>query len=209
MRAAIFDAPFGMHVGEWDTPQLAPGEVLVSVVAAGICAGDMYIYQGRNPYSSYPQIGGHEIAGLVARVGPDVTGLAEGTPVVVEPFIGCGSCYPCRIGKSNCCANLQIIGIHTPGGYADYVKAPVENIHRIPPGLSLAFASFAEPVAIGVQATRRGSVAAGELVVILGCGPIGLALIEVSKAKGAHPIGVDINPARREFAAQLGAEVAE
>jgi threonine dehydrogenase-like Zn-dependent dehydrogenase len=138
-----------------------------------------------------------------------VTGLPKGTPVVVEPFIGCGSCYPCRIGKSNCCANLQIIGIHSPGGYADYVKAPAEKIHRIPPGLSLPFASFAEPVAIGVQATRRGGVAAGELVLILGCGPIGLALIEVAKAKGAHPVAVDVNPARREFAAQLGAEVAE
>jgi L-gulonate 5-dehydrogenase len=206
MRAAIMDAPHEMRVGTVDTPVAGPGEVLVSVGAAGICAGDMYIYLGKNPYSSYPQIAGHEIAGVVARVGSGVTGLAPGTPVVVEPFIGCGSCYPCRIVRSNCCAKLQIIGIHRPGGYADYVVAPAVNIHRVPEGLSIPFASFAEPVAIGVQACRRGQVAAEETVLILGCGPIGLALIEVARARGAHVLAADVLPARREFAAQLGAE---
>jgi L-gulonate 5-dehydrogenase len=127
-------------------------------------------------------------------------------PVVVEPFLGCGTCYPCRIGKSNCCANLQIIGVHRPGGYAEYLTAPASHIHRVPDGLSLAFASFAEPVAIGVQACRRGAVAAGEYVLILGCGPIGLALIEVAKARGARVVATDMLPARLETAAQLGAE---
>jgi threonine dehydrogenase-like Zn-dependent dehydrogenase len=86
------------------------------------------------------------------------------------------------------------------------VVAPAKNIHRVPEGLSMAFASFAEPVAIGVQACRRGEVGAGEYVLILGCGPIGLALIEVAKARGAHIIATDISPARLEFAATLGAE---
>jgi len=206
MRAAIMETPGQMRIGEWETPQPGPGEMRVAVGAAGICAGDMYIYKGTNPYAVYPIIGGHEIAGTVEQVGPGVEGLEPGTPVVVEPFLGCGSCYPCRIGKSNCCANLQIIGVHRPGGYADYVVAPATHIHRIPEGLSLAFASFAEPVAIGVQGCRRGQVQAGELVLILGCGPIGLALIEVAKARGAQPVAVDINPARLEMAAQLGAE---
>jgi L-gulonate 5-dehydrogenase len=209
MRAAIIDAPQTMRVGEVETPRRGPGEVMVSVGAAGICAGDMYIYLGKNPYSSYPQVAGHEIAGLVTEVGAGVTGLEPGTAVVVEPFVSCGTCYPCRVGKSNCCAELQIIGIHRPGGYADYVVAPASLIHRIPSGLSLSFASFAEPVAIGVQACRRGQVAAGELVLILGCGPIGLALIEVAKARGARVLAADVLPARREFAAQLGAEVVE
>ena len=206
MRAAIFDAPFEMHVGSWDLPQPGPGEVLVSVGATGICAGDMYFYLGKNPYAIYPQIAGHEIAGVVTGVGSGVTGLELGTPVVVEPFIGCGTCYPCRIGKSNCCANLQIIGIHKPGGFAEYLTAPAENIHLIPPGLSLPFASFAEPVAIGVQACRRGNVSAGDYVLILGAGPIGLALLEVAKARGAHVVATDVLPDRLETAAKLGAE---
>lgn len=205
MRAAIMDAPFKMRVGSWETPRPGPGEVLVSVGAAGICAGDMYFYLGKNPYAVYPQICGHEIAGVVAEVGQGVTGLEPGTKVVVEPFLGCGKCYPCRVGKSNCCANLQIIGVHKPGGYADYLTAPATHIHRVPEGLSMTFASFAEPVAIGVQACRRGEVEA-EYVLVLGCGPIGLAVIEVAKARGGHIVATDVLPERRETAAKLGAE---
>jgi L-gulonate 5-dehydrogenase len=207
MRAAIMDAPHAMHVGEWSAPRPGAGEVLVSVTAAGICAGDMYFYLGKNPYAQYPQICGHEIAGVVAEVGADVTGLAVGTQVVVEPFVGCGTCYPCRIGKSNCCANLQIIGVHRPGGYAEQLTAPASHVHVVPAGLSPLVASFAEPVAIGVQSCRRGQVAAGEYVLILGCGPIGLALIEVARARGAHVVATDVDRGRLEFAAKLGADV--
>ncbi len=207
MRAVIMDAPGEMRVGEWESGEIGPGDVRVSVGAVGICAGDLYIYQGKNPYATYPAIGGHEIAGTVAEVGADVAGLDVGTPVVVEPFLGCGRCYPCRVGKSNCCANLEIIGLHRPGGFADTVTAPADHVHRIPAGLSLPFASFAEPVAIGVQACRRGDVGEGEYVLILGCGPIGLALIEVAKARGARVVATDVVPSRLEMAAQLGADV--
>ena len=207
MRAVIMDAPGEMRVGEWESGEIGPGDVRVSVGAVGICAGDLYIYQGKNPYATYPAIGGHEIAGTVAEVGADVAGLDVGTPVVVEPFLGCGRCYPCRVGKSNCCANLEIIGLHRPGGFADTVTAPADHVHRIPAGLSLPFASFAEPVAIGVQACRRGDVGEGEYVLILGCGPIGLALIEVAKARGARVVASDVVPSRLEMAARLGADV--
>lgn len=206
MKATIFDAPQQMHVGEWADPKPGPGEVLVRVRATGVCAGDMYIYQGKNPYAAYPIIGGHEICGTVEETGANVRGLERGALVVVEPFLGCGKCYPCRNGKSNCCANLRIIGVHMAGGFAEFVAAPATHVHRVPKGLSAAFASFAEPVAIGVQACRRGEVRAGELVLILGCGPIGLALIEVAKARGAHPVATDVNTARLEFARTLGAE---
>ncbi len=206
MKAAIFDGPKAMHVGDWHTPQPGPGEVLVSVKAAGICAGDMYIYQGKNPYATYPIIGGHEICGVVADVGRDVSGFTPGEMVVVEPFLGCGKCYPCRLGKSNCCATLRVLGVHQDGGYADFVSAPVTHIHRVPEGLSPVWASFAEPVAIGVQASRRGQIQSGELVLILGAGPIGLALIEVVKARGARPVITDVLNSRLEFAKQLGAE---
>lgn len=205
MRAAIMNAPFDMEVGTWGTPRPGPGEVLVAVGAAGICAGDLYFYLGKNPYAVYPQICGHEIAGTVVELGQGVEGPEPGTAVVVEPFIGCGTCYPCRVGKSNCCTRLQIIGVHRPGGYAEYLTAPADRIHVVPPGLSLSFASFAEPVAIGVQACRRGEIGQ-EYVLVLGCGPIGLAVIEVAKARGAHIVATDVLPERLETAARFGAE---
>ena len=195
MKAAVFDGPKAMHVGDWEMPRAEVDEVMVKVRAAGICAGDMYIFQGKNPYAAYPVIGGHEICGEV-----------DGKLVVVEPFVGCGRCYPCRIGKSNCCAKLKVLGVHCDGGYAEYMTAPARNIHPVPAGLSPIWASFAEPVAIGVQSCRRGGVKAGELVLILGAGPIGLALIEVARAKGARLVVTDVIESRLEFARELGAE---
>jgi 2-desacetyl-2-hydroxyethyl bacteriochlorophyllide A dehydrogenase len=206
MKAAIMKAPYEMEIGSWETPKPGPGEALVSVAATGICAGDMYFYLGKNPYAVYPQICGHEIAGTVAEVGPGETGFQPGDRVVVEPFIGCGECYPCRIGKPNCCMKLTILGIHEPGGFAEYLTAPVRNLHRIPDGLTSAFASFAEPVAIGVQSCRRGEVSERDAVLILGCGPIGLAILEVAKARGARIFATDAIPARLETAKEFGAE---
>ena len=206
MRAIIMDAPFKVRAGAWETPKPGPGEVLVSVQAAGVCAGDLYFYLGKNPYAVYPQICGHEISGTVEKLGEGVQRPAVGSRVVVEPFLGCGNCYPCRVGKSNCCANLRIIGVHLPGGFAEYITVPASHVHGIPEGLSPFEASFTEPTAIGVQAVRRGQVKAGEMVLVLGCGPIGLTLIEVLKARGTRVIVTDLLEDRLTQAREFGAE---
>jgi L-gulonate 5-dehydrogenase len=204
MLAAVFGAPRDIHLAELPRPEPRRGEALVRMRAAGVCAGDVYIYRGTNPYVSYPRVGGHEIAGTVAALGPDTAGPPVGSEVVVEPFIGCGRCYPCRMGKSNCCADLTIIGVHRDGGFADYLAAPVDRLHPVPAGLSPFRASFAEPVAIAVQACRRGMLAAGEPVLILGAGPIGLALVEVVRAHGGLAYVSDIAAGRLATAATLG-----
>jgi L-gulonate 5-dehydrogenase len=205
MRAVIFDAVHSAQVGAWQSPVAGPDDVIVRNAAVGICAGDMYIYQGKNPYARMPIIGGHEICGVVSQVGAHVTAVAPGQLVVVEPFIGCGRCYACRVGKSNCCSALSIIGVHRPGGFAEQVVVPADHVHVVPDGLSPLWASFAEPVAIGVQACRRGSVGPGDRVLILGAGPIGLALVEVAAARGAQVYITDIAEERLAFAASLGA----
>jgi L-gulonate 5-dehydrogenase len=175
------------------------------VKAAGLCAGDLYIYTGKNPYVSYPRIGCHEIAGVVESYGPGAGGPAVGTRVVVDPFIGCGHCYPCRVGKRNCCANLTIVGVHREGGFADFVSAPVGNLNVVPESLTDFEAAFAEPVAIGVQGCRRGMVTADDTVLVLGAGPIGLAIVEVARAHGARVYATDISAERLATAADLGA----
>jgi len=205
MRAAIFDAPKALRMVELGRPEPGIGEVLVKIRAAGVCAGDLYIYTGKNPYVSYPRIGCHEIAGEVAAYGPQAAGPAVGTSVVVDPFIGCGRCYPCRIGKRNCCAKLSIVGIHREGGFAGYVAVPAENVVPVPASLDAFEAVFAEPVAIGVQGCRRGEVTAQDTVLVLGAGPIGLAIVEVARARGATVYATDLSEARLATAAQLGA----
>jgi L-gulonate 5-dehydrogenase len=205
MRAAVFDAPLQIRLTDRVQPRPGPGEALITVEAAGLCAGDLYIYLGKNPYVSYPRIGGHEIVGRVAALGLDTSGPLVGTRVVVEPFIGCGHCYPCRVAKPNCCANLQIIGVHRDGGFAQSLTAPVDKLFPVPTGMSAYHASFTEPVAIGVQACRRGQVDAGDRVLILGAGPIGLALVEVARARGAEVFITDLATDRLATAATLGA----
>lgn len=186
-------------------PAPGPGEVLVRVEAAGLCAGDLYIYTGKNPYVTYPRIGCHEIAGVVEAYGPGTSGRAVGTRVVVDPFIGCGRCYPCRVGKRNCCANLTIVGVHREGGFAEFVTAPAENLNVVPDTISDFEAAFAEPVAIGVQGCRRGMVTAQDVVLVLGAGPIGLAIIEVASAIGAKVYATDLSAEPLSIAAELGA----
>ncbi|PDQ19032.1 Zn-dependent alcohol dehydrogenase [Mesorhizobium sanjuanii] len=205
MRAAIFDAPFSIRMADAPKPEPQPGEVLVRVKAAGLCAGDLYIYTGKNPYVSYPRIGCHEISGVVEAYGPGSSGPPIGTRVVVDPFIGCGRCYPCRVGKRNCCANLAIVGVHREGGFADFVTAPAGNLNVVPDGLTDFEAAFAEPVAIGVQGCRRGMVGAQDTILVLGAGPIGLAIIEVARAHGAKVYATDLSAERLTTAADLGA----
>ena len=204
MRALVFPAIGAAEMAERAAPTPGPGEVLVQVSAAGLCAGDLSIYTGKNPYVSYPRIGCHEIAGKVVAHGAGVTSPAIGTRVVVEPFIGCGKCYPCRVGKPKCCVNLSIIGIHRDGGFADFVTAPATHLHAIPDGMTDVHAAFAEPVAIGVQGCNRGQVMAADHVLVLGAGPVGLAVAEVARERGAQVLVTDLNAARLQIAADLG-----
>lgn len=206
MKALVLDAPGQLRVGEWPAPPCGPGDVIIRPIAAGICAGDMQHYSGRNPYTKYPLVCGHEVCGAVAETGRDVSRVKAGDLVVIEPVVGCGHCHPCRHGKPNCCMNFCLIGLHRPGGYAELCLAPEANVHRVPAGLDPVTASFAEPLTIGLHACRRGDVAAGEYCLILGAGPIGLAILEVAKLRGARVVITDVNGERLAFARELGAE---
>ena len=206
MKALVLDAPQQLRVGDWPAPGCGPGDVVIRPLAAGICAGDMQHYSGRNPYTTYPLVCGHEVCGTVAEVGVDVSRFKRGDRVVIEPVVGCGHCYSCRHGKPNCCMNFCLIGLHRQGGYADLCLAPEANVHAVPAGLDPVTASFAEPLTIGIHACRRGQVAAGEYCLILGAGPIGLAILEVARHRGARVVITDINAERLAFARELGAE---
>lgn len=206
MKSAVFQQPHSLAVENRPLPSVGPKDVLVRVAATGICAGDLYIYRGTNPYVSYPIVGGHEIAGVVELIGSEVTTIKPGDRVVVEPFLSCGVCYPCRIGKGNCCARLSVIGIHRDGGFAEFLAAPADRIHAVPANLSATVASFAEPVAIGLQAARRGQFSRHDTILVLGCGPIGLSIVEIARIGGAKVLALDVQEDRLEVARSFGAE---
>jgi L-gulonate 5-dehydrogenase len=206
MKALVLDAPQRLRIGDWPAPKCGPTDVILKPIAAGICAGDMQHYAGSNPYTTYPLVCGHEVCGTVTEVGANVSRFKRGDLVVIEPVVGCGHCYPCRHGKPNCCSNFCLIGLHRPGGYADLCLVPEQNVHAVPAGLDPVTASFAEPLTIGIHACRRGDVTSGEYCLILGAGPIGLAILEIARLRGARVVITDLNEERLGFARELGAE---
>jgi len=183
------------------------GEVLVRVERAGICGSDLHIYHGTNPFAKYPRIIGHEFAGMVEAVGQGVTDLAAGDHVVVDPVVSCGHCYPCRIGRSNVCSNLEVFGVHRDGGFRDRLAVPRANAVKVDPNLPFALAALAEPFSIAANVLSRTGIEAQDTVLVYGAGPIGLTVLQVAKLHGARCIVADIDDARLERAQGFGADM--
>ncbi|PSC04184.1 Zn-dependent oxidoreductase [Alsobacter soli] len=194
----LFDPPAGATPG--------PGEVRLSVKRAGICGSDIHIFHGSNPFAKYPRIIGHEFAGRVTEVGPGVTGISVGDQVVADPVVSCGVCYPCRIGRSNVCGNLQVIGVHRDGGFRDEVVLPSENCVKAPSELPAGVAALAEPFAVAANVLARTGVSAEDVVMIYGAGTVGLTVLQVAKLHGARVIISDIDDSRLQRARSFGAD---
>jgi len=184
------------------------GEVLVRVQRAGICGSDMHIFHGSNPFAQYPRVIGHEFSGVVEEVGPGVSTLAVGDHVVVDPVISCGHCYPCRAGRSNVCANLEVYGVHRDGGFRNRVPVPAGNAIKVRDDLPFSIAALAEPLSIAANVLSRTGIGAEDTVLIYGAGTVGLTVLQVAKLHGARCIIVDLDDKRLERARAFGADVA-
>ncbi len=206
MKAVVLLEPHHFEVQERPAPAPAEGEALLRVRAVGICGSDLHAYHGRQPFLTYPRVLGHEVAAEVVALGPGATGVEVGDRVCVDLVINCGHCYPCRIGRPNCCVNIRVMGVHVDGGFAEFLTAPVSRLYKVPPELSDEEAALVEPLTIGCQAVARGDVAADETVAVLGAGPIGLVSLLAAKARGAKVLISDLLDSRLELASKLGAD---
>lgn len=202
MKTVILDAPGQLRLTETQPPD-APraGEVLVQVRRVGICGTDLHAYRGRQPFFSYPRILGHELGVEVVAVGPEVTNVAPGDRCAVEPYLDCGACIACRRGKPNCCANLKVLGVHTDGGLRERIVVPARKLHPSA-ALTLEQLALVETLGIGAHAVARAALEAGESVLVIGAGPIGLAVIQFVQAAGARLIVLDTNRDRLNFCRQ-------
>ncbi len=204
MKSVYLSAPFQISIKDVPTPAyVREDEVRVAIHAASICGSDIGAYRGINPLVSYPRIIGHELAGEVIEAGSR-SGCVIGDRVALEPYINCGTCYPCSIGRTNCCENLRVLGVHMDGGMVEQFVHPSRLIHHIPEGMSWEDAALIEPLTIALHSNHRARVKAGENVVICGAGPIGLLCAGVAIAYGAHPILLDPIDERLELAKQFG-----
>lgn len=184
-----------------------PTDVHLAVAHVGICGSDVHVLHGRHPFVRPPVVTGHEVVARVVATGPDVGDLAPGDAVVVNPLVWCGTCDRCLAGVVNQCADAKVRGFKVPGLARGEVVVDRRYCHLVDDGLPTRLAVLAEPVAVAWHATGR----AGDLdrVLVLGGGPIGLAVLLALRARGARHVTVtDFDPAKRALALRLGATAA-
>jgi len=208
MRAARIHGLKDVRLDEVERPEPVDDEILVRVVTAGLCGSDEHIVDGSNPLPSYPRTLGHEIAGTVEAWGPRASGFARGDRVAINYLVACGYCEYCVGGRSSLCTRREGLGVVRDGGFADYVVAPMRNVLPIPAGVALEHAALAtDAFATPWHAiSRRARVRAGEGVVVIGAGGLGLAAIQLLRIVGAFPIvAIDTSDAALALATSLGA----
>lgn len=198
-----------MRVGDIRTvdvpvPKPGPGEVLVRVLAAGICGTDRHLVLGEFPCSP-PVTLGHEFSGLVTALGEGADPSLLGRTVTCDPNIACGRCPPCLGGRVNLCTALQAVGVHRDGGFAEYAAFPAHRALVLPEGLDPRHGAFCEPLACCLHGTDIGSPGPGERVIVLGGGVIGLLTLQLARAAGAETLLVTRQESKRDLALSLGA----
>ncbi len=206
MKAIKLANPWNVSCVELPMPKPEAGEALIKVKAVGICGSDISAYRGANGLVTYPRILGHEIAGEIVSIPENEKNLKVGDRVVVDPYLYCGQCYPCSIGRTNCCTQLHVLGVHVDGGMAEYFCHPASMLVKIPDGMSYTQAAMAEPLTISLHGIHRGQLKAGEFCTVIGAGPIGLVAGMIAQEYGAHAILIDLVQERLDFATQLGIE---
>lgn len=197
MKSVVCESPGQLRLALRPLPVAGPGDVLLRVRRIGVCGTDMHIVRGTQPFLSYPRVMGHELAGEVVTA-PAGSGLAPGDRAVVMPYLSCGDCVACRKGKTNCCTRIQVLGVHRDGGMAEYLALPAHYVLKAE-DISLDDAAMVEFLAIGRHAVRRGAVAAGQRVLVVGAGPIGVAVALFAGLDGAQVTVLDAREDRLAF----------
>ena len=211
MKALIKEKPTrGATFTDLPVPGIGDNDLLVKVRAAAICGTDIHIYQWSEFASTrvkLPFLFGHEFSAEVVEVGKNVSHFKKGDRVAAETHIPCGHCYQCTTGLQHVCKDMKIIGVHTPGAFADYAVLPAVCAWKLDPAISLEIGATMEPFGIGVHALSK-TKPAGKKVIVFGCGPIGIYAQMVAKMSGAeYVIGVDITPERLDLARKMGADI--
>lgn len=193
---------------EVTVPDISCDEVLVETRSTGICGTDLHILDGHGYVPPLPHILGHEPAGVVVEVGNHVTDIRVGDRVVPSLFFTCNRCYYCRIGRHQQCANLRgILGVLCPGAFAQYFKAPAQNIFRLPDSISFESGGLiADAVVTAVHAAKRSMLFTGSTAVVIGMGGVGLCLLQVLVAAGIRVIAVDVIEEKVAAAVKYGAK---
>ena len=202
MKGVQIVEPNKLQIVDLEKPQIdKENNVLVRMVAAGICGSDVGIYHGTNAAATYPRIIGHENVGIVEEIGEGVTRVKVGDRVIIDQVTACGHCYACRKGRPNVCGNLKVRGVHIDGGYREYMAVPDRDCYLVPEILSDEEAVMIEPTTIAVQCCSRAQLESEDTVMIIGSGALGSSILRIVKLYNPKAIIVtDIDDAKLEEA---------
>ena len=200
MRAILCSNPGQLELIERPIPTPGAGEALVRIRRIGVCGTDMHIYQGNQPYFTYPRVMGHELSAEVMEV-PKGSKLKAGDAVYIVPYLHCGHCVACRVGRTNCCTSLKVLGVHIDGGMCEYLALPEQALFKAE-GITLDEAAMVEFLAIGAHAVARAQVKPGQRALVVGTGPIGVGVASFAMLNGAEVTVLDGRDDRLAFCRQ-------
>lgn len=206
MKVLSIAEPGHIKITEKDIPVPKQEEILIRLNYVGFCGSDLSTFKGKNPMVSYPRVPGHEISGIIDRVGSGVPeGFETGEPVTVVPYTSCGQCPSCQRGREYACQYNQTLGVQRDGAMQEWMTVPWQKVVKAP-GLNKLELAMVEPLTVGFHAVSRGRVTDSDVVAVLGCGMIGAGAIIRASLRGATVIAVDIDDHKLEIAKALGAD---
>ncbi len=205
MKAIVLKQPGRLTLEDVAPPErVGDDEALVRVKRVGICGTDLHAFGGNQNFFSYPRIMGHELAVEVIDIGATDAKLdyAVGDQCCVIPYLNCGECIACRRGKSNCCTDMQVLGVHIDGGMREQFTLPVDKL-LVADGVAVEQLALVEMLCIGAHAAKRARISPGEKALVIGAGPIGLATAQFAKVAGAEVMVMEVNESRLDFCAEV------
>ena len=198
IKSLSCDAPGKLIYRDAEFPFPKDGEVILKVTHIGICGTDLHAFEGNQPFFQYPRILGHELAAVVEDAN-GIEGFTRGEQVTIIPYFSCGQCIACRKGRTNCCVNIRVFGVHIDGGMREFISVPATALVKSS-GLIAELLALTEPLAIGAHGVGRAEINEKNTILVIGSGPIGLATMMMAKVAGARVIAIDKSQRRLEFA---------
>ncbi len=208
MRQIILNHPGEFSAVEQPAPRRGADEALVRIQRIGVCGTDLHAFAGRQPFFTYPRVLGHELGVEIIEAPPNNFGIGVGDRCAVEPYLNNPDSHASRLGRPNCCEELKVLGVHVDGGMCGFLSVPLRLLHKSKK-LSYEQLALVETLGIGQHAVERMAIPAGETALVIGAGPIGLAIVQFLQAAGATPVVADLSEPRRRFVQSLGVEAVE
>ena len=208
MKQSVMTSPGSIEFRDIPVPQPGAGEVLIRMKRIGVCGSDIHVYHGKHALTPYPVVQGHEVSGIIEKVGASVRGLKTGDAVTIQPQVTCGECYPCKHGDYHICDSLKVMGFQTTGAGSEYFAVDASKVLKLPARMDLEHGAMIEPAAVAVHALGRAGDIKGKKVLVLGAGPIGNLVVQAARGLGAAKVMItDLSEFRLGKARECGIDL--